>query len=109
MATLALLPVNAIAGVVLLFSLETYDDSGRGAPFRSCTAESASCAEPSYGMAAAAGLCCLGTFFLAAWAGRHIGRLPRRFLFPLGAFSAGLTLAGAGVLGGLAVVFLLAG
>ncbi|UQS25029.1 hypothetical protein L1857_20530 [Amycolatopsis thermalba] len=72
--TLALLPVHGAALLMLLFAVGRYDSSGQGGPFRSCTADSVSCAGPDVPVVIGCALAVLGGLLLAGWAGRRAGR-----------------------------------
>ncbi|WP_346052490.1 MULTISPECIES: hypothetical protein [Amycolatopsis] len=72
--TLVLAPVHVTAVLGFLFASERYDSSGQGGPFRSCTADSVSCAGPHVPVMAGCVLVVLGGLLLAAWAGRRAAR-----------------------------------
>lgn len=72
--TLLLAPVHGFAALVFLFSTGRYDSSGRGGPFRNCTADSVSCTGPNVVAMIVCALVVLGGLVLAGWAGRRAGR-----------------------------------
>ncbi|GHF51687.1 hypothetical protein GCM10017566_26130 [Amycolatopsis bartoniae] len=66
--------MHAVAVLAFLFASGRYDSSGRGGPFRSCTADSVSCEGPHVPVMAGCALVVLGGLLLAGWAGRRAAR-----------------------------------
>lgn len=97
---LAMLPAHQFLGLLILFSVGNTDSSGRGGPFRSCTADSVACDGPIYGLIIAASLIMIALSFLGALMGYRFGRCQpgRHMLLRLTVLSVFLTLAGTAIL-----------
>jgi len=76
--TLALTLLLQPVWLLLVLALQTYDSSGQGGPFRSCTADSVSCAGPNVPWVIGLIAVLLAASALAALFGRALGRYPRR-------------------------------
>lgn len=71
---LAMLPAHQFLGLLILFSAGSTDSSGRGGPFRSCTADSVACDGPTYGLIIISSLIMLALCFVGAFMGFRFGR-----------------------------------
>ncbi|WP_199700555.1 hypothetical protein [Jiangella rhizosphaerae] len=76
--TLLLVPVHAFLVAVAVLAAGRYDASGRGGPFRACTADSVACDGPQYPMIAVVALVLLAVAWAVAGLGVRIGRYGRR-------------------------------
>ncbi|MFD6793616.1 MULTISPECIES: hypothetical protein [Prauserella salsuginis group] len=76
---LVLTPLHGLALLVALLAMESWDASGRGVPFRACTADSVSCTGPNLPMIAGGILVVLSCVAVAVHAGMRTGRLPPRW------------------------------
>lgn len=97
---LAMLPAHQFLGLLILFSAGSTDSSGRGAPFRSCTADSVACDGPTYGLIIIASLIMLALCFVGALTGYQFGRCRpgRHTLLLLTVLSVFVALAGTVIL-----------
>ncbi|WP_238992965.1 hypothetical protein [Jiangella aurantiaca] len=75
--TLLLTPVHAFLLAFVVLAAGTYDASGRGGPFRACTAGSVSCTGPRYGAIAVCAVVLVVLAWAAAVAGARTGRYRR--------------------------------
>lgn len=66
--------LNALAVMTFSISTTSYDSSGHGGPFRSCTPESVECSHGNPLLAVLAVLVIAATFFGIAFAGQAAGR-----------------------------------
>ena len=104
---LAMLPAHQFLGLLILFSTGSTDSSGRGGPFRSCTADSVACDGPVYGLIIVSSLIMLALCFVGAFMGYRFGRCRpgRHTLLLLTVLSVFVALAGTVILIGRRMVF----
>ncbi|GAA1220124.1 hypothetical protein [Prauserella alba] len=80
MALMVLLaPVHGFGFLLALLAAGSSDASGRGGPFRACTADSVSCTGPSIPLIAGGAAVVVGCLGVAVHAGMRAGRLPSRW------------------------------
>jgi hypothetical protein len=72
--TVLLTPVHTAVAYGFVFAMGSYDNSGSGGPFRSCTADSVSCGGPHYGLMIFCALVFLGCLAVAGLLGQAVGR-----------------------------------
>jgi len=65
--------IYTIAGLGVLFNLQSYDSTGDGGPFRACSSDSIACSGPNYLMILLCALVLLIGYLLSAYLGVKIG------------------------------------
>lgn len=76
-----------LGGLLFYTALTSYDSSGSGGPFRSCTSTSESCSDPNILFAASVGILLLAAVLLPSLVGQRVGRF-RHGAVAIATFSA---------------------
>lgn len=94
--TCVALPINLIALFGLSMSLNDYDTSGQGGPFRNCAADSAECSGMNPGGIVLFSAVLVGVAVVIGFAGQATAAFPSKQIgcIPLTALSAVVTVAG---------------
>lgn len=76
-----------LGGLLFYTALTSYDSSGSGGPFSSCTSTSASCSDPNILFAALVGILLVAAVLLPSTVGQRVGRF-RHGAVAIATFSA---------------------